>query len=209
MSFMEMFIIAVGVSMDAFAVALCIGLCMRSVTLEKSLTVGGYFGVFQGVMPLIGYALVTQFASKIEAIDHWVAFLLLGVIGGKMFLDSFKKEGCEDRQCPVGVCTDRQCPNGVKPNSEDVKLTPNKMIPLSVATSIDALAVGISLAFLKVDIIPAVTFIGLTTFLFSGFGVRIGNVFGEKYKSKAELAGGLILMFMGAKILLEHTIFLA
>jgi len=203
MSFLELLLVAIGLSMDAFAVAVCAGLTMPKVTVKKSLIVGLYFGIFQGVMPLIGYMLATQFADKITAFDHWIAFGLLCFIGGKMIVGSFKKEGCHDRECPAETCADRECPGGERPDTKETSLKPAKM--LALATSIDALAVGVSFAFLKVDIIPAVLSIGIITLILSMAGVKIGNVFGIRFKSKAELAGGIILVLMGLKILLEHT----
>ena len=122
-----------------------------------------------------------------------------------MIIGSFKKEGCPDRACPTGTCTDRGCPGGSRPNTEESPLTPAEMLPLALATSIDALAVGVSFALLQVNILPAVSFIGVTTLLLSMLGVKIGNVFGSKFKAKAELAGGVILVLIGLKILLEHT----
>ena len=185
MSFIELFILAIGLSMDAFAVAVCAGLTMPKVTLKKALIVGLYFGVFQAGMPLIGYFAATVFADQITAYDHWIAFVFLAVIGGKMIYESLKKE-----DSPAG--------------DEETSLKPAKMLPLAIATSIDALAVGVSLAFLKVSIAPAVSFIGITTLVLSVAGVKIGNIFGVKSKSKAELAGGIILVLIGLKILLEH-----
>lgn len=179
----ELFLIAVGLSMDAFAVSVTIGLPMRTFNVRKSLTVGLYFGIFQAVMPLIGYFAGIQFADKIVAYDHWIAFILLAFIGGKMIEGCFKKDSAD---------------------IEEASLSPGKMLPLALATSIDALAMGVSFAFLKVQILPAVTFIGITTLIVSMTGVKIGDVFGTKYKSKAEFAGGIILVFMGFKILVEH-----
>lgn len=168
------------------------------------LIIGLYFGIFQGVIPLIGYLFGSQFADKIMAFDHWVAFLLLVAIGGKMIFDSFKKEGCPDRICPTKTCTDRECPNGERPKLKEISLKPMDMLPLAIATSIDALAVGISFAFFKVKILQAVIFIGVITLVLSMIGVKIGNIFGAQLKSKAELVGGIILILMGLKILLEH-----
>jgi len=205
MSFPELLLIAVGLSMDAFAVAVCAGLTMPKVTIKKSLIVGLYFGIFQAAMPLIGYMLATQFADKITAFDHWIAFALLSFIGGKMIMGSFKKEGCSDRECPTETCTDRECPGGERPDTKETSLKPAKMLPLALATSIDALAVGVSFAFLKLDIVPVVLSIGITTLILSMAGVKIGNVFGTRFKSKAELTGGIILVLMGLKILFEHT----
>jgi len=205
MSFIELFLIAVGVSMDAFAVAVCAGLTMPKVNIIKALIIGLYFGVFQAIMPLIGYFAATLLAGKIIAYDHWVAFGLLCFLGGKMIVGSFKKEGCSDRVCPDGMCGDRVCPGGKKPDNKETSVKPAHMLPLAFATSIDALAVGVSFAFLGVRIIPAVSFIGITTFAISlVVGVKVGNVFGTRFKSQAELAGGIILLLIGLKILLEH-----
>ncbi len=204
MGLIELFILAVGLSMDAFAVAICTGLTMRKATARKAAVVGLYFGVFQAVMPLIGYFIATWFADEIIAYDHWVAFGLLGFLGGKMILESFTREGCPDRECPAGNCRDRDCPGGKRPDSSEASLKPAAMLPLALATSIDALAVGVSFAFLRVNILEAVAFIGITTFALSMFGVKIGNIFGARFKAKAELAGGIILTLIGVKILLEH-----
>ncbi|MBE5962935.1 MAG: manganese efflux pump [Lachnospiraceae bacterium] len=186
MSLIELFVLAVGLSMDAFAVAVCKGLSMKKITLKKAAIVGAYFGIFQAGMPLIGYMLGTQFQDKISAWDHWIAFVLLGLIGLNMVKESFEKEGCDEEK-------EMQESLGFK-----------NMSVLAVATSIDALAVGVMFAFMKVNIVPAVSFIGVVTFTLSMVGVKIGNLFGVKYKSKAELAGGCILILMGVKILLEH-----
>ena len=168
--------------MDAFAVCVCKGLGMPKITFRKTLIVGAWFGGFQALMPAIGYVLGVQFRDKITAIDHWIAFILLGIIGANMIKEALSGE-CENES-----------------GSLDIKT----MFLLAVATSIDALAVGITFAFLNVHIIAAVSFIGVTTFAISAAGVKIGNVFGTKYKSKAELAGGTILILLGPKILLEH-----
>ncbi|BAE83000.1 manganese efflux pump MntP [Desulfitobacterium hafniense] len=182
---LELFLIAVGLSMDAFAVAISKGLSMRRMSYKTALITGLFFGGFQALMPLIGFLLGTRFESYITAIDHWIAFILLSLIGLNMIKES---------RGPCEIIEDRF-------NLKD-------MIILSLATSIDALAVGITFAFLHVDIVPAVSMIGVTTFLFSFLGVKIGNVFGECYKARAELAGGVILILMGLKILLEHLGFL-
>lgn len=186
MSVVELFILAVGLSMDAFAVAICKGLCMRKVTIKKAGIVGLYFGLFQAGMPIIGYILGSQFSDKISSIDHWIAFILLSLIGISMIKESLEKE--EKNECKTEV----------------EELSFKNMSVLAVATSIDALAVGVTFAFLKVNIIPAVSFIGITTLVLSMIGVKIGNIFGVKYKSKAEMVGGIILILMGVKILLEH-----
>jgi len=203
MNLAELFVLAIGLSMDAFAVAVCAGLTMFKATIKKSLIMGLYFGIFQTVMPLIGYMTATLFAEKIIAFDHWIAFVLLCFLGGKMIVGSLKKEGCIDRECPDEICGDRKCPGRKQPD-EEASLKPAQMLPLALATSIDALAVGVSFAFLKVHIVPAVSFIGITTFVISAIGVKIGNIFGMKYKSKAELVGGIILILIGLKIFLEH-----
>ena len=187
MSLTELFIIAVGLSMDAFAVAVCKGLAMPRMSWKGALIVGLYFGGFQAAMPLLGYFLGSKFSMAIRAYDHWVAFLLLVLIGAGMVKESFEK--------------DESCSNA----SLDVR----GMVLLAVATSIDALAVGVTFAFLNVDIVPAVSFIGAVTFTLSMVGVKVGNAFGSKYKSRAELAGGAILILMGLKILLEHLGLLA
>lgn len=182
MSTFSLFIIAVGLSMDAFAVSICKGLAMKKISPKKAGIVGLWFGGFQALMPIIGYLLGSQFENYITAIDHWIALVLLSLIGLSMIKEALgKEEECHD-------------------DSLDMKT----MFVLAVATSIDALAVGVTFAFLQVDIIPAVSFIGVTTFVLSMIGVKVGNVFGVRYKSKAELAGGIILICMGVKILLEH-----
>ena len=181
MSLWELFVIALGLSMDAFAVAVCKGLSVPTLRPVHSLTCWLYFGAFQGLMPLLGWLLGVQFQSMITSIDHWIAFLLLGLIGVNMIRES------REASCPL-----------------DSSFSPRAMLPLAVATSIDALAVGITFAFLNVKILPAVIFIGTVTFLLSAAGVRVGAVFGARFRSKAELAGGVILILMGLKILLEH-----
>ena len=191
MGFWELFLLAVGVSMDAFAVAICKGLAMKRATIGGMATVGGWFGGFQALMPLLGFFLGTLFATAIEAVDHWVAFGLLGIIGFNMLKDAFARScglddcGCEDEHnADLGVKT---------------------MFVMAFATSIDALAVGISLAMAGgVNIWLSVLLIGLTTFSFSAAGVKIGSIFGAAFEKKAQLAGGLILILLGVKILLEH-----
>ena len=182
MSLWELFVIAVGLSMDAFAVSICKGLSVRRLKPKHVLIAGMYIGGFQELMPLLGYFLGKQFQSLITSADHWIAFILLGLIGFNMI---------------------REARNGDEENLND-SMGVKAMLPLAVATSIDALAVGITFAFLQVQIAPAVSFIGVTTFLLSAAGVKIGNVFGMKYKAKAELFGGIVLILMGLKILLEH-----
>lgn len=192
MSILELLIIAFGLSMDAFAVAICKGLSMKKISFKKAGIVGLYFGLFQAGMPLIGYYLGVQFQGRITSIDHWIAVTLLGIIGILMIKESRQNE-CDN---PESSQTEE--------NTED-PLNFKTMIILAIATSIDALAVGVTFAFLNVDIVPAVSFIGIITFFLSMFGVKLGNVFGTIFKSKAEFTGGIILIFMGMKILLEHT----
>ena len=185
MGFIELFLLAIGLSMDAFAVSVCKGLSVKKAGLKESAICGGWFGGFQGLMPLIGFFLGTLFAGVIEAFDHWVAFGLLAIIGINMLKEAFEKE-CE--------CCDKNADFSVK-----------TMFVMAVATSIDALAVGISLAMAgDVNIVVAVVLIGVTTFLLSGLGVKIGNIFGNRFEKKAQIAGGVILILLGVKILLEH-----
>lgn len=191
MNLLELFIIAVGLSMDAFAVAVCKGLSMKKINIKKAVIVGLYFGGFQGGMPLIGYLLGVQFQNKISAFDHWIAFILLGIIGINMIKES------RNASCEIAI-------DSVGSTHTNNSLSFRNMSVLAVATSIDALAVGVTFAFLNVNIVPAVSFIGIVTLTLSMIGVKIGNVFGEKFKSRAEFAGGLILVLMGVKILLQH-----
>lgn len=181
MSLIELFLIAVGLSMDAFAVSICKGLSLGKIKLKHMLIAGLWFGGFQALMPAIGYFVGSLFAEEIVAIDHWVAFILLGIIGGSMIKESFDKDD------EIDSCMDFKC-----------------MLLLAIATSIDALAVGVSFAFLKVSIVWSVLFIGVITFVLSAIGIKIGSIFGTKYKSKAEFAGGVVLILIGTKILLEH-----
>lgn len=186
MGLIELFLIAVGLSMDAFAVSVCKGLAMPKCTFKKAAIVGLWFGGFQALMPAIGYVLGAQFQEAIASIDHWIAFVLLALIGGNMIHEALDNDEEE----------------------ADASLNVKTMFLLAVATSIDALAIGITFAFLKVNIIPAVCFIGIVTFIISFAGVKIGNVFGVRYKNKAEIVGGIILILLGLKILLEHLGFL-
>ncbi len=181
MSYWELFVIAVGLSMDAFAVSVCKGLSVSRLKLKHTLVAGAWFGGFQALMPLVGYLLGVQFEQYIVSVDHWIAFGLLLFIGGSMLLEARKPD--EEQNASFSVVA---------------------MLPLAVATSIDALAVGVTFAFLKVHIVPAVLFIGVITFVLSGAGIRIGHVFGAKYRCKAEFMGGGILILMGVKILLQH-----
>ena len=182
MGFAGLLFLAVGLSMDAFAVSVCKGLSIRALMPRHAVIVGLWFGAFQALMPLVGWLLGASFADKIAAVDHWIAFVLLSLIGGNMIREAL---GREEEDC-------------------DPSLAPLTMLLLAVATSIDALAVGVTFAFLRVDILPAVTLIGVCTFLISAVGVKVGNVFGTRYKSKAELFGGAVLILIGLKILLEH-----
>jgi putative Mn2+ efflux pump MntP len=183
MELWELFFIAVGLSMDAFAVSVCKGLSARRVTPGSCLAAGAWFGGFQGLMPLAGYLLGARLERFITRVDHWIAFVLLCLIGLGMVRES--------REC--GACKEM-----------DASFSPGAMLPLAVATSIDALAVGITFAFLRVEILPAVGFIGGVTFLLSALGVKAGSVFGARYRARAELLGGVVLVLMGTKILVEH-----
>ena len=189
MAIWELFLTAVGVSMDAFAVAICLGMAMTKAKWKNALIVGTYFGSFQALMPLIGFLLGTQFADRITSVDHWVAFILLSFIGGKMIREANLKKKNPDSGQDV-----------------DGSLHWKQMLPMSFATSIDALALGVSYAFLKIDMVTTVVFIGVVTLLFSAAGVKIGKIAGMKFQSIASYAGGGILLFLGAKILLEHTL---
>ena len=181
MSLWELFIIAVGLSMDAFAVSICKGLSVGRVAPRHALICGVWFGGFQALMPAIGWLLGTRFQTLITTVDHWIAFVLLCIIGGNMVRESFGDE-----------------------EEVSASFSAAAMLPLAVATSIDALAVGITFAFLRVDILPAVIFIGLTTFCLSAVGIQVGNVFGARYRAAAERLGGIVLILIGLKILLEH-----
>lgn len=180
------FLMGVGLAMDAFAVSICKGLGMRKVNKKQALIIGLFFGGFQALMPLVGWLLGTSFEQYITSFDHWIAFGLLAYIGGKMIYEAVKP----DEEDEIGEL--------------DQPLDIKQMFILAIATSIDALAVGITFAFLNYPIVPAITIIGVTTFIISIAGVYIGNFFGTKYKKKAEIAGGVILILLGLKILLEH-----
>ena len=184
MSLFEILVIAIGVSMDAFAVAICKGLSVSVLRPSHALKTGLWFGGFQALMPLIGYFAGVHFADVVSSVDHWIAFILLGFIGANMIKESLSREE----------------------EYHDSDFSFKTMLTMAVATSIDALAVGVSLAFLRVRIWMAVLVIGLMTALFSIAGVKIGNVFGSRYKSLAEMVGGAILVLMGIKILIEHTL---
>ena len=183
MNIVDILVIGVGLSMDAFAVSVCKGLAMKKMDIKKALVCSLYFGVFQALMPLIGFLLGSGFKNVVSSIDHWIAFVLLGIIGINMIKEA---KSCD-----------------VVNDSMDVKT----MLTLAVATSIDALAIGVTFAFLKVSIIPAVSIIGLITFVCCFIGVTLGSVFGEKLKSKAEIMGGVMLILIGTKILIEHLFF--
>ena len=184
MGLWELFVIAIGLSTDAFAVSICKGLSVRRCTLNHMMICGLYFGVFQGAMPLIGYILGSQFESLVSSVAPYIAFALLAFIGFNMIRESREEEA-------------ESC-------SDDFSVS--AMVPLAIATSIDALAVGVSFAFLQVNIVPAVCFIGVTTLVFCLFGVKIGSIFGNRYKSRAELFGGAVLIAMGLKIILDHLL---
>lgn len=184
--FIELFLIGVGLSMDAFAVSVCKGLAMGKINKKQAVVIGLYFGGFQALMPLLGWLLGVRFQKYIVSIDHWVAFALLAFIGGKMILEAVRDR--DDQE--IG--------------QKDLPLNHREMLIMAVATSIDALAVGITFAFLDVPIAEAVTVIGCTTFVLSIAGVVVGNFFGTRYKKKAEISGGVILILIGLKILMEH-----
>ena len=185
MGLIELFLLAVGLSMDAFAVSVCKGLSTQKLTWKHYLTIGLWFGGFQALMPTIGYFLGSTFESYITSVDHWAAFVLLAIIGVNMIREGLRKDEPEEDQ--------------------NASFSFQTMLVLAVATSIDALAVGITFALLPgVNLPAAVSFIGATTFLLSTIGLKVGNVFGLKYKSRAEIAGGAILVLLGLKILLEH-----
>ena len=183
MSLWELLVIAVGLSMDAFAVSVCKGLSVQKVKPKHYLIVAAYFGGFQALMPLLGYLLGVRFEAMVANVDHWIAFVLLGLIGANMVRES--KAGEEKL---------------------DDSFTVSTMLLLAVATSIDALAIGVTFAFLGVNIVEAIILIGITTGIISGVGLKIGNVFGSRYKSKAEMAGGIVLILMGIKILVQHLL---
>ncbi len=184
MEIWELFLVAVSLSMDAFAVSVCKGLSVKKLRPRHCATAGLYFGGFQALMPLLGWLLGRQFESLIKSIDHWIAFVLLALIGANMIREALGDE--EDVNDSFSFKT---------------------MLPLAVATSIDALAVGVTFAFLEVQILPAILLIGCTTFALPAAGVKIGNVFGSGLQSKAEIAGGVILILLGIKILIEHLFF--
>lgn len=186
MSFVELLLVALGLSMDAVAVSICKGLSMGRLSVKNSLLVGAWFGGFQALMPLLGYILGTQFAEYIRTASHWIAFILLIAIGLNMIREAISKKGKESDE------------------NTDCSLSVKSMFLMAVATSIDALAVGVTFAFLEVNILPAVLTIGVMTFILSIFGVKIGSVFGAKFQSAAEIAGGIILCALGINILLEH-----
>ena len=183
MNIIDILFIGLGLSMDAFAVSVCKGLAMKKMNIKKALVCSLYFGVFQALMPLIGYFLGSGFKNVVSSVDHWIAFVLLGIIGINMIKEAKSCEAVNDAM--------------------DVKT----MLTLAVATSIDALAIGVTFAFLKVSIIPAISIIGVTTFVCCFVGVKLGSIFGEKLKTKAEIAGGVVLILMGTKILIEHLFF--
>lgn len=185
MGFWELFLIGVGLSADAFSVSVCKGLNMRKLNMVHAYVIALFFGAFQAIMPLIGYLLGTSFSQYIETFDHWIAFALLAFIGGKMVIEAIKEKDGEEEE-----------------KTDTLKI--GELVVLAVATSIDALAVGITFAFLNVSIYFAILIIGVTTFALSLGGVLLGNRFGAKYKNKAEIAGGVILILIGLKILLEH-----
>ncbi len=195
MSLFELFLIAVGLSMDAFAVAICKGLGMKKLDMRQALVIGLFFGGFQALMPTIGWFLGAQFASLVMPIDHWIAFILLAFIGGKMLFDAIKG----DDESETGEVKDGEGAKGSAPRLDLRELT-----MLAIATSIDALAVGITFAFLDVDIVLAASFIGVVTFVLSVIGVAVGNQFGSRWEKPSTIVGGVVLILIGVRILLEH-----
>ena len=187
MSFIELFLIGVGLSMDAFAAAICQGLSMTRIKWGHALTVGLYFGGFQALMPFIGWMLGSQFADRIQQYDHWIAFILLVLIGGNMIREALSGDEEDAAQAET-----------------DLRLDHKKLFLMAIATSIDALAIGVTFAFLETAILPAIGIIGCTTFCISVAGVAVGCWFGARYKKRAEITGGVILVLLGCKILLEH-----
>ena len=187
MRILELLLIGVGLSMDAFAVAICQGLAMPRLQWRRGIVIALFFGGFQSLMPLLGWLLGSQFAGYIQSFDHWVAFLLLALIGINMMREALAPEEAETVACAAGG-----------------RLQIKRLFLLAIATSIDALAVGVTFAFLDVKILPAIALIGCTTFVISLAGVAVGNFFGTRYKKRAELSGGIILVALGGKILLEH-----
>jgi len=185
MGLIGLLLIAAALSMDAFAVAVCAGVTMKKFNLKNALIIGFYFGSFQALMPLVGYLVAAQFASAISAIDHWIAFILLAFIGGKMVYGAVRNE------------TEAS-------ESDEFSVKLSYIVPLAFATSIDAMAAGVSFAFVDIRIVPAALIIGVITFTLSAIGVKIGSVFGGKFKTKAELAGGAVLILMGLWIVVEH-----
>ena len=192
MSFIELFLIGVGLSMDAFAAAICQGLFMTRIKWGHALTVGLYFGGFQALMPFIGWMLGSQFADRIQQYDHWIAFILLVLIGGNMIREALSGDEEDAAQAET-----------------DLRLDHKKLFLMAIATSIDALAIGVTFAFLETAILPAIGIIGCTTFCISVAGVAVGCWFGARYKKRAEITGGVILVLLGVRILLEHLGILA
>ena len=187
MELFEIVVIGIGLAMDAFAVSICKGLSMKKIDWKKAIIIALYFGIFQALMPVLGYFLGSAFSSFVQSVDHWIAFILLAIIGGNMIKDSTDDE-VEKRNDNVDVKT---------------------MLLLAIATSIDALAVGVTFAFFEVNLLFSITIIGIITFILSFLGVIIGNKFGDRFQNRAELAGGIILIIIGLKILLEHLGILA
>ena len=201
MNFISLLLLAIGLAMDAFAVSIILGLSIKKNLVRKALIIGLYFGFFQGLMPLIGYFIGSQFADYVAQFDYILVFIILSFLGIRMIIGSFKDDSCMDRECTGITCTDRECPQ-----QKESRLTPKEMIPMSLATSLDALAIGVSFAFLNVNIYSSVLAIGVITMAISMIGVKIGNIFGTKFKAKAEMIGGIILVLMGLSVVVEHFI---
>ncbi|MCL2058000.1 MAG: manganese efflux pump MntP family protein [Oscillospiraceae bacterium] len=213
MGFVELLFLAFGLAMDAFAISICAGVTSMGATLKRALIIGLYFGIFQAVMPVIGYFAALGFSEIISGFDHWVVFALLTFIGGKMIYGSRKNDDCDNDEgnggengggAEAGSGSGKSGGGATASGGVGGSLKPSVMLPLALATSIDALAVGVSFSILNVNIVLSALLIGAITMAMSMAGINIGEVFGAKYKSKAEVAGGIILIIIGIRILIEH-----
>ncbi|MCL2398594.1 MAG: manganese efflux pump MntP family protein [Defluviitaleaceae bacterium] len=192
MNIIELFLLGLGLSMDAFAVSVCIGLSLIKISMKKLVTVGLYFGTFQAAMPFIGYMAAIQFAGYIATYDQWLVFAILFFLGGKMIVEGIKEKQCQNKDNADSLCVDKKCSIG----RQEISLSLAYMTPLAIATSIDAMAAGISIAFLQTNIFNAIILIGIVTFVMSMIGIKVGHVFGTKFKSKASIIGGIILLLI-------------
>ena len=204
MGLVELFLIAVGLSMDAFAVAICKGLAMTRLNMRQAAIIALFFGGFQALMPLVGWALGYQFAQLVAPIDHWIAFLLLAFIGGKMIWDALHEEAEGESGDTTASATEAASDGKAVQSAANPALDMRELVMLAIATSIDALAVGVSFAFLQVDIVPAASFIGVVTFVLSFAGVAIGHQFGSRWEKPSAIVGGIVLILIGLKTLFEH-----